>query len=146
MAFLEDMHLPRSDPKPTVVNETRAIDFSGHYFKAPENKRAKNSPLPSELFLRYFVQLQQIQSLLKSRRRLSATPQCVGCGLPRTLLVNSSPVSPLSAIKAAGAEMFLLFFCNYHISRATSTTIPKKMIRHREMVSMNASQSNLSAS
>lgn len=112
MAFLEDMHLPRPDPKPTVINEKRAIDFSGHYFKTHVNNRAENSLLTPELFLRYFVQLQLIQSLLKPRRRLSAAPKYVGWGHSGTLLANSSPMSALSAGEAAGPETFLLFFCN----------------------------------
>lgn len=112
MAFLEDMHLPRPDPKPAVHNEKRAIDFSGHYFKTHVNNRAENSLLTPELFLRYFVQLQLIQSLLKSKRRLPAAPQYVGWGYLCTLLAKSSPTSALSAREAAGAETFLLFFCN----------------------------------
>jgi len=55
MAFLEDMHLSRSDPKPTAVNENRAIDFSAHYFKTQMNNRAEKPPLTPALLLRYFV-------------------------------------------------------------------------------------------
>lgn len=78
MAFLEDVHLPRPDPKPTAVNEKRDIDFSGHCLKTHVNNRAENSLLTPELFLRYFAQLQLSPSLLKSRRRLSADPWYAG--------------------------------------------------------------------
>lgn len=105
------MHLPRPDPKPIVVNEKRAIDFSGHYFKTHENNRTENSLLTPELFLRCSFQRQLIQSLLKSRRKQSAAPQYIGRGHSGTPLVNSSPMSALSASEAAGAETFLLFFC-----------------------------------
>lgn len=76
MAFLEDVHLPRPDPKPTVVNEKRNTDFSGHCLNTHVDNRAENSLLTPQLFLRDFAQLQL--RLLKSRRRLSADPQCVG--------------------------------------------------------------------
>lgn len=78
MAFLEDVHRPRPDPKPTVVNEKRDIDFSEHCLKTHVNNRAENSLLTPELFLQYFAQLQLSQHLLKSRRRLSADPQYGG--------------------------------------------------------------------
>lgn len=125
MAFLEDMHLPSPDPKPTVVDEKRAIDFSGHYFKTHVNNRAENALLTPELFLRYFVQLQLIQSLLKSRRRLSAAPQYVGWAHSCTLLANSSPTSALSIGEAAGAETFLLFFCNIASQKQLLPQAPK---------------------
>lgn len=109
MPFLEDMHLPK--PKLVVVNEKRSTDFTGHYFKTHVNNRAENSLLISELFPRYFVQIQLIQGLPKSRG-LTAAPQHIGWGHSCTLPVNCSPVSALIASKAAGIEPFLHFFCN----------------------------------
>lgn len=95
MAFLEDMNLPRPDPKPTVVNEKRVIDFNGPYFKTYVNDGAENCLLTPELFLRYFIQLELIQSVLKSRRRLSAAPQDSGWRYSCTLIESSSPTSAL---------------------------------------------------
>lgn len=62
--------------------------------------------------MRYFVQLQGIQILRKSSRRLSAALQYVAWGRSCTLLASSPPMSPLGAGKAAGPEKFCLFFCN----------------------------------
>lgn len=120
MAFLEDMHLPGPDPKPTAVNEKRAIDFSGHYFNTHVNNRTENSLLTPELFLRYFVPLQLIQSLLKSRR-LSAAPQYVGWGHSCTLLTNSSPMSALSAGEVQDLRRF---FSSPAISHLKSNFYP----------------------
>lgn len=124
MPFLEDMHLPRPDPKPTVINEKRAIDFRGRYFKTHANNRAENPLLPPELFLRYFVWLKLIQSLLKLRTRLSAAPRYVVWGHLASEQLSDICFKCQWGCRGWDVSCLLL---QYQISRATSTPIPKKI-------------------
>lgn len=105
MAFLEDVHLPRPDPKPTAVNENRDIDFSGRSLKTHVNNRAENSLLTPELFLRYFATAEpkfaEIEEETVSRPTVCWTSH--SC----TLLAKYSSASALSAGEAAGDWTFL---------------------------------------